>query len=375
MRWTCLAAMAAVVAAALILAPGVQAADPIWAYTHPEAKVLIGVDWQRAKSSPTAEMIRKQLIGLGGPGMDMAKGFDFIESVDRILLSAPGELGGTASESPMLLVLQGKVDHAALRKSLIPGTAVERYKGLDLLIAPPGKDGQDLIAALVSDSITLLGDRASIELALEDGHGLRDEALLARAEKMAASSEIWMIAATPPMKTPAGGEPNPLASSFDELQSMDFGISLAQGLGLKMNMEFSDAASAQSLAMGAQMLTSMMMSSDKNTPEMAQIARSLNIEQTGSTLQVNVDIPLELLQKGVIQARSGIEESGPRTLEGLLGIGPKPGAIAGVRPTVSGAIEPVQPAWPREPETRTIRIVGLDDGVREINYSVGGKRP
>jgi hypothetical protein len=177
------------------------------------------------------------------------------------------------------------------------------------------------------------------------------------------------------MKSAAGGDANPLASSFDELQAMDFGISLAQGLGLKMNMEFSDAASAQSLALGAQMLTSMMMSGDKNTPEMAKIARSLNIEQTGSTLRVNVDIPLELLQQGVMQARSGIEESGPRTLEGLLGIGPKPGAIAGVRPTVSGALQPAEPTWPREPQTRTIRIVGLDEGVREINYTVGGSRP
>jgi hypothetical protein len=370
MRWSCLAAMSAVFAGGMILAPIVRAADPLWAYTHPEAKVLIGIEWQRAKSSVAGQMVRRQLSELGGSVTGASQGLDFIESIDRILLSAPGELGGNPADSPVLVALQGRLDRAALRKAMIPGTAVERYKGLDLLIPPRGA-GQDMVAALVNDTLTLLGDRLSIELALSGGHGLRDAALRGRAEQMAAECDFWMIAAVPPVKSGIAPMDNPLAASFDNLLSMDLGLSLANGLGLKVNMEFTDAASAQSLALGTQMITSMLMGGPASSPEMSKIARSLNVEQTGPQLRFSLDIPMDLLEQGVMQARAGFEEAGPRTLEGLLGMRPQSGLVPGTRPTVT---QPVAAAMPLEPQKRTIRIVGLADGDREIDYTVSGRR-
>lgn len=384
MRWNCLAAMAAVVSGGMILAPVVQADSPPWVYTHPDAKVLIGVDWQRVKSSPTGQMIRRQLLEMGGTFTSSTQGLEFIDTVDRILISAPGELSGGAQESPFIMALEGVLDAAALRKSMIPGTAVERYRGLDLLIPPRGPEGQDMVAALVNDRLTLIGDRASIELVLEDGNGLRDLVLRDRAAAIASDSEIWMIAATPPVKAGTAGADNPFASGLDELKAMDFGLSLARGLGLKMNLQFEDAASAQSLALGAQMLTSMFMTGDSASPEIAQIARSLHIEQTGADLRVNLDIPLDLLERGVMQAKSGITEAAPRTLETLLGMGSGSAPLPGIRPAVKNAGQPVAaatpapsraPAAPAQPVKRTIRIVGLDEGDREINYTVGGRRP
>jgi hypothetical protein len=384
MRWSCLAAMAAVVLGGMILAPRVHAEGLPWAYTHPESKVLIGVDWQRAKSSATGQMLRRQLTELGGARMDVSKGFDFIETVDHILISTPGELTGGLEASQVLIALAGRMDAALLRKTMIPGTAVERYRGIDLLIPPRGPDGQDLIAALVNESLTLIGDRASIEAALTEGQGMADRELRDRAAQLAETCEIWMIAATPPVRPEAAATAAPFVSGLDQLQAMDLGVSLANGLGLRMNLEFEDAASAQSLAMGTQMLTSMFMTGDGAPPEIAQIARGLQIEQTGSRLRMNLDIPLDVLEKGVLQARSGIEEAAPRTLEGLLGMRRGSGALAGIRPSVKGAAEPVtaaaavpprKPSTPAQPVKRTIRIVGLEDGEREIEYTVGGRRP
>lgn len=384
MRWSCLAAMAAVVLGGMILAPRVHAEGLPWAYTHPGSKVLIGVDWQRAKSSSTGQMLRRQLTELSGARMDISKGFDFIETVDHILISTPGELTGAAEASQVLIALSGKVDAAMLRKTMIPGTAVERYRGIDLLIPPRGAEGQDMIAALVNESLTLIGDRASIEAALGEGQGMIDLELRNRAAQLAGTCEIWMIAATPPVRPEAAASAAPFVSGLDQLLAMDLGVSLANGLGLRMNLEFEDAASAQSLAMGTQMLTSMFGSGNGAPPEIAQIARGLQIEQTGSRLRMNLDIPLDVLEKGVLQARSGIEEAGPRTLEGLLGMRPGSGALAGVRPSVKGAAEPLtataaapprRPAAPAQPVTRKIRIVGLEEGEREIEYTVGGRRP
>lgn len=368
MRWTCLAAMAAVILGGMIFAPAVSAADPLWAYTHPEAKILIGVDWQRAKASPTGQMLRRQLIDLAG---SRVSGMEFADAVERITISAPGELSGTSGESPVLMVLEGKLDHAALRAAMVPGTAVERYQGVDLLI-PPRDRGQELIAAVVSDSITLLGDRPSIELALSDGKGLRDATLRDRAGQLAYNSEIWMIASIPPIKPGSAAEVNPMAAGFDNVQAMDFGLSLSNGLGLKMNLEFADAASAQNMAMGVQMLNSMFMANKSATPEMAKVARSLQVEQVGPRLRFNVDIPMDVLEKGILQAKAGFEEAAPKSLEGLLGMKPASGPVPGVRTTPARASEP---AWPREPVQRTIRIVGLDEGDREVTYTVGGKRP
>lgn len=371
MRWICVAVMAAVIVGGMIFAPPVSAADPLWAYTHPDAKILIGVDWQRAKSSPTGQMLRRQLLEMTGALPEPAKALGFIDSVDQILISAPGELSGNTADSPVLVALQGRLDQAALRSSMVPGTAVERYRGVDLLIPPRG-EGQDLIAAVVNGSLTLLGDRPSIELALADGKGVRDATLRDRAGQMAFNCEIWMIAAVPPIKSGSAAELNPLASGLDNVQAMDFGLSLSNGLGLKMNMEFADAASAQSMAMGVQMLNSMFMSNKSASPEMAKVARSLQVEQVGPRLSFNVDIPMDVLEKGILQAKAGFEEAAPKSLEALLGMKPASGPVPGVRPSATRASEP---AWPKEPVKRTIRIVGLDEGDREVTYTVGGRRP
>jgi len=370
MRWSCLAAMSAVFVGGMILAPVVRAAEPLWEYAHPEAKVLIGIDWQRAKSSPAGQMVRKQFAQIGGAMSAAAQGLDLFESLDRILLSAPGELSGTPADSPVLVVLEGRLDRGALRKAMIPGTAVERFKGHDLLIPPRGSN-ENLIAALVSETVTLLGDRVSIEEAITKGTGPRDAALRARAGQMAAECDFWMISAVPPIKPGLSPMDNPLGDSFDNLQSMDLGLSLASGLGLKVNMEFTDPASAQSLALGTQMMISMLMGGAASSPEMAKIARSLHVEQTGPRLRMQLDVPMELLEQGVIQARAGFEQVGPQTLEGLLGMRPQSGPLAGVRPATA---QPVAPSLPVEPQKRTIRIVGLEDGDREINYTVGGRR-
>lgn len=367
MRWSCLAAIAAVVLGAMLLAPNVRAADPLWNYTHPDAKVLIGIDWQRAKSSPAGQMIRRQLQATALPPVAAGKGLELFDSVQRILISAPGELSGNTGESPVLIALEGRLNPAALRKSMIPGTAVERFRGHDLLIPPRGQK-QDLIACLVSDTLTLLGDRPSIELALAEPSGLRDGALRDRAQQMAFQSEIWMIADAPPMKSAPGDAANPLAAGLNDLKTMDFGLSLAKGLGLRMNLEFPDAAAAQQMALGAQVLTSMMVGGPSTPPELAKIARALQVEQVGAKLKMTLDIPIDVLEKGVIQAKSGFAESGPAAIEGLLGIRPAPGPVAGVR-------APAAPPVPREPVKRTIRIVGAEGGDKEITYTSGGSLP
>ena len=353
MRWICVAAMAAAVLGAMILAPGVAAAqDPLWSYTHPEAKVLIGIDWQRAKTSPAGRLIQKQMLGSGAAKAASVPGMEVLESVERILISAPGELSGNPAESPVLAAIQGKLNQAELRKSMIPGTAVERYRGVDLLIPPRGA-GQDMIAAVINDSLTLLGDRPSIEAALNGGQGGQDAALRARAVQMAANCEIWMIADTPPVKAGTAGEAKPPAPRLENTQAMDLGVALSKGLGLKMTMHFPDAASAQSVALGTQMLTSMLMSGNASSPELAKIARSLNIVQTGPALQMNLDVPLDLLEKGLIQAQASFGEAAPKTLESLLGLGapagPGPG---GARPAATA--QPVEPAWPTASRVWTV---------------------
>lgn len=370
MRWTCVAVLATAVLGGMNFAPGAPAADPLWLYAHPEAKILIGVDWQRAKASPTGQMLRRQLLEMTSALPGPAKGIGFIDSVERILISAPGELSGNAAESPVLVALQGRLDVAALRSSMIPGTAVERYRGVDLLIPPRG-EGQDVIAAVVNDSLTLLGDRPSIELALTDGKGIRDATLRDRAGQMAHSSEIWMIAAVPPIKSGSAAEMNSMAAGFDNVQAMDFGLDLSKGLGLKMNMEFADAASAQNLAMGVQMLNTILMSNKSASPEMAKVARSLQVEQVGPRLRFNVDIPTDVLEEGILQAKAGLEEAAPKALDGLLGMKPVPVPVPG---TQANAARAAEPARPKEPVTRTIRIVGLDEGDREITYTAGGQR-
>ena len=358
-----------------------EAPPDLWKYMHPDAKFIAGVDWAKAKNSPAGRVFSKQLAAPGGKFTASGAGLEIFSQFERLMLSGAEALAGTPGSGDLIIAAEGKLDRAALKKSLPAGTAVERFKGIDLFVPPKSKQSEMLLA-IVSDRLALFGDRGSIARALEQSGGASDPALVQRAGEMAARCEIWMVASSPGKPGGEGGAPG--MKQLEEIESLDFGIQLQRGLGLKLNLIAKSEDSAKGLAMLAQIVSSMSTQNQQQSPEIASILRALHVDVDGKTVRMNMDVPLAQLERGLIQARSSAQATGRKTLESLLGIQPSGQPLPGLRPAVRGVRQagiqgqtvtlPMPPPQPEPPKTRTIRIVGGEGGEKEITYTTGGKR-
>lgn len=368
--------------AALVFCPAVSAANPVqaapaqppvaaidlWSYALPEAKFVAGVDWRRAKSSGTGAMLMRRLMpSQGGKGKFTQGGMEFVDSLDRLLISAPeGAAGGQRG----LIVMTGRFDRAKLKKSMPAGTAIERMKGIDLFV-PPTSAGEDMVAGWVNETLMLVGDRGSVVEVLDAGTGLRDANLLARARQMEAENEIWLIADAPPSSV--AGTIAGASQGIGEIRSMDLGINLRQGLGLKANLTMMDAEKAQGLAMLGQMVSALPPDPRQRQSAFAEIARNIQLKVEGAVVRLDLQMPLSQLERAAVEASSNLQAMSRKSLESLIGVGGG-GPMPGLRPAVKvedasqrAASRP--PASPSIPTKRTIRIVGLEEGDKEISYT------
>jgi len=389
MRRSTILAAAFTALSALVFCPevhvaSVNAAEPnLWQYLYPGTKTVIGVDWQRARSSPTGKMIARQLsqssdLKVGGKGMEI------LDQIDRLLISTSGRQALPGEMPPVVVAMQGRLTKELIQKLAPKGTAVEKFKGADLFVPLNAKVDEPLLA-LVNEQFAVMGDRQTIAVILDaQGASPADQETLAKAMQMAAECEIFVVSRESLSDAAGGAAEGPAAmKQLQDIQSVDLGITLAKGLGLRGAITSKDPASAPGLAMMAQLFATMA-SSDQKQPnsEMSKIARSLNVKTEGSTVHLSLDIPLAQLEKGVVQMRASAKDIGSKSLESFIGLKPQPGAIPGLRPAVSPEIAaaevakasapPRPPAPPAAPVKKTIRIVGLDSGDKEINYKSGG---
>jgi hypothetical protein len=371
MRASTLISLAASALVALVFCPSVGAAQPpapapanLWQYAHPDTRFLAGIDWQKAKSSATGRMLAKQLAGKGKEFTSSGPAMAIFDHVERVLISTTGrEVENPKQQPPLVVAVEGGMERAAIKKLMPPGTAVERFKGVDLLVPPKGQD-TDLLLAIVSDRVALIGDRDSLARILESPTGAGDAALLDRAMQLSVQCEMWMVSAVPPGQ--AAGNSLPAMKQLDDIESLDLGVSLAKGLGLRANLKTKTEDAAQGLATMAQMITSMAAQSPQQPPEVTAIMRSLDVKVDGTAVRIAIDVPLAQLEKGMLSVKSSAQAAGRKSLESFLGINPPQQSAAAMLPRPAPvAAAPVPPPPPRK---RTIRISGMDDGPKEITY-------
>lgn len=349
------------------LATGQTTDGTLWRYVHPEAKFLMGVDWAKAKNSPVGRMLTKQLTSQKGARVTTSgKGLEFVENLSRVLISSPS-LETVSAESPgqVLIALEGKLDKALIKKTMPDGTAIERFKGVDLFLPPKGK-GDEMLLAYVSEQFAVLGDRESISTALDNRMGLSDQAMLERATHLASSCEIWVVATAPPVPGSRDGAP----SGFKQLQdidAMELGVSLSKGLGLDLTIDMKDVQAAQGISLLAQMMMGMASNQTRDSSELTKALRSMKVSQNGKRVQMALDIPAATLEKGMTQMRSSIQDAGKKAIESLMSGQSGPPVQAVVTPPELRA-DATPPPTPATPVKKTIRIVGLDNGDREVTY-------
>lgn len=366
-----------------VAAPATSAAKMadlnMWLYVHPSTNMLAGIDWQKAKNSPTGRMFARQFAAQAGKLQGAGPAMALLDSVDRILISTNGQVASESGQPPIVVALEGRIDRAQMKKMMPPGTALERFKGADLLVPPATKE-PEMLAAIVNERLVLIGDRDSLGRVLEAGSGTRNVELLERATALSAQCEIWLVSAVSPSVAAGGSMPN--MKQLDDIESLDFGIALQKGLGIRANLVTKDEESAKGLATMTQLIASMASQQSKDSPELASVARNLVVKADGMKVQIQLDVPLAQLERGVVQMRASAATAGKRTLESFLGMQPSGQMPPGLRPAVKGFPESVAaapvtvaaPVVPAVPQKRTIRISGMDDGPKEITYTSDGTR-
>ncbi|MCW5977775.1 MAG: hypothetical protein KIT09_06840 [Bryobacteraceae bacterium] len=342
------------------VAGAVRAADSvsmpsIWRYTHPDAKALIGIEWSRALHSPIGQQLRAKLQE---SDFGERKGLELIDEIQRILISSPGNTeAGHDGHAPAVVAVQGNFDLDKIRELAMPNlTKAVSYQSVEIL-ERRGDDGATMALALVSPQTILVGDAQSVRTALD--HYLAVDAaqaanpLFARAAELAANNDIWIVAkASPADFAGDGAEPPPF---LNDIETVEAGIALQNGLGLELNLGSKSAESAQALAGALQFMLGMAMA--KREPGMPDFSEKLYISTDGALVHIAFSLDGQELE-------TALAKIGPE-------LAPQLAAMAGDRALLetaaNGHEEQLPP--PPPPEKRVIRIYGLEEGVREIPFN------
>lgn len=355
-----------ILALSLVCAPMLlRAAQPgfgsdLWKLVLPEAKWILGVDWARARNFAAAQILARQFQGAESRLEASGLGLQAITSVERIIASGASlEMQDQEGPQGLLVAIEGAIDRAKLKKSLPPGTAVERFHGADLFVPPKAKSGEPLVA-LAGSRWMLVGDRPSLAVILTGRGGPADTSLYGRAARMAMEGEIWLAASAAAVAQDAAAAAGPLAG----LRELDLLVSLQRGLRMQASLAGESPDLARSL--GA-LLQSAPPAGGRAASEWV---RRLDLAVKGNQLHLALDIPAAELERALVQAKASALALG-RQAAGLALSGQ-----AGLRTTAARGPSPeTPPGTPPPPSTRAVRIVGLEDGPREIPYMAPRSRP
>ena len=328
-----------------------------WRYIHPQAGIIVGGDLKKAQTSPLWLRLKKELGATAGK----TEGLDVFAMVDRFVLSTPEVPSG--DQPPALISLEGTFDRVRVRKALAPGTGIERFKGIDLYV-PPKARRTDMLFALINDHLGLLGDRASMELVLTSPAAASP--LIERAKLLGAHNIFWMVTDDALARALPGGNTPPALRDVDRL---DLALSLDRGVDLSILIGAKSHDAAKAIAAMAES-SKYMLASNPSQPGVALLS-AMTVVVGANEVKLNWLLPTAQVEKTIVEMKSGLMDLGMKAMAGLSGA-PQPvaslGWPEGARPVVK-----ITPPPPAVPQKQTIRIVGLDNGDKEVVYTSPSK--
>lgn len=295
---------------------GAESLPSWWNYSSPEATALVGIQWENLRKSPFAGAIAAELSSTGGLGFP---DLDCLRQARNILISSPALLAVETGTFPSALLKE-----QALRQ----GFRSASYKGAALWISP--RRGS-LSVAQISENIVLIGARKTLESAIDRNLNQADiqySPLLARASRFAHTADLWVVSTK---------LPDPLAGIFvpidAEAEGFEGAVSVQGGLNLEAWIE---AASEDAAAEIAENLR-------QSKPSLPAIAQDLIVTANDTKVALELHVTEEQLSAGL---RDSHGSHAPQTVA-----------------AVSTHATPPPP-----PERQVIRILGLDNGPREIPF-------
>jgi hypothetical protein len=335
-----------------------------WTYVPRDTTALVGLNWEALQHSVLGDAVESELSsGAAVPVFE----FESLRGAREILLSPP------------LAIVNGDIAQQALRtQAALKGLKKIAYRGIELWTSPA------LSLAIFNSQLVLVGSRQALEQAIDrlpsekipaekEGDALGYSPLLVRAAQHT-QDDLWVVASS---------LPDPLADRFVPLETeaggFSGGLSLKNGLRLQATLDAAPGRPAEALA--AQLRNS--------ASSWPSLMRGMRIAAGEGEVNLALDIPAEQVRASL----RGQSQPGPAPEKAEVA---RP-AIAAV--SVNGAPVPVSPAAsesapnstkpteapqavaiaaptpqqaqapatkPQAPARQVVRIIGLDEGIREI---------
>ena len=354
--------------------PSPESTRTRWQMVQPDAKLLIGLDLKTLRESSAGSLVGSQLRGMlpkqaGPAAMFMPMILQALNDIDYVLISASGPLGQNASgqntsgqntsgqnqkDPDFVLVMEGRFAQSPLT-FLMTGKPQE-YHGAKIYDAPTNTAMQKTGFALLNENLLVVGDAKSLRGAIDRhaapglSNGLSTnglETLRARAGQLGQLHDFWIVApdlASLQAGTP--GTPQPMAG----IDGVEMGLGLHDGLLFDINILTKSEDMAQMMSqMVTSQLQSAVSSSQIDNAQALELASQVKVSSDGKRVRLSLQLSADELehQLRALQTNRALAELMERNR-------PQPELRAEAKPE------------PAKPVSRKIRIVGLDEGVREI---------
>jgi len=268
---------------ALMVARVVVAADFAPDFLPADTKVMFGLNVRTLMASPLLKDSGADVAKMGDEWLKVVSlvGFDPLHDLDDVLVAASG--GKTNATG--LIVLRGRFDLARL------GAGAPRYHGVAMV--QPNKADKSILA-LLDGTTALAGDAAVVRAAIDRrGHGAPLSAsMAARVKSLSERFDIWGFGEVPPGLIPPGGQ----SKELESIDRFEFGLRVAKGVELGVEIHARSAEDATKLAGMAQMLKLMAASQGQQVP-------NFDVQVTDGTVKLSMAISEEEIKKAIEQQR------------------------------------------------------------------------
>ncbi|PWT91332.1 MAG: hypothetical protein C5B56_03990 [Proteobacteria bacterium] len=281
-----------------------KAADPLLLnLMMPDAKVLAGVNVDQAKNSTFGQYVLSQVQSQTTSGLQQLTsltGFDPTRDVHELLAATNG---GSNNHSG-LVAATGTFDggkFAAL--ATLHGGKVETYGGASILEDPKQQYG----VAFLSSTIVVAGDLANVKAAIDRQTTPQPlpKAIIDQVNKWSGTEDAWAISTVPPsslnpgpgaIPIPGVGQQSGQNSAFQAIQSAGGGVKFGANVVVTAQVQADTAQNATNLGDTLKLLASMAQLQAKGDATVTALANSLNVSTSGTTLNVTVSLPQDMLQ-------------------------------------------------------------------------------
>jgi hypothetical protein len=289
----------AAVLAAIAVSTVLQAADPVLLnLVMPDAKVVAGINVQRAKTSPFGQFLLNQMpAGSGLTEFAATTGFDPRQDLIEVLMA------GNTEQKNGLVVARGTFNIAQISSAAVKDgkQVIQPYKGATLIVPVTTGSGRDTSHAIgfLSASIAIAGDLANVKAAIDrsTSNNVIDSTLAAKISSFSAA-DAWSVSIAP-ISSIAGDhdtENNPFGSALKTIQQASGSVTFSSPVLISAEALALSDQDATSLSDVLKFVVSLAMGNSDSAP-FADLLKGLSVTTDHSTIKVQLAIPEDQLEQ------------------------------------------------------------------------------